>query len=338
MITQNLKSGLSYFPLPIVFLFNRALRRIMKKEGDASLAIILNAITMIYSEEGYFVKVNELFYEDISANLFDQDMEEVVRVIELAVKFDMFDKRMFEEHDILTSADIQRQFLFCTRRRVDSTIDARYSLLDESEMTDVAKVKDANSRRNNRRKQNSVLEESGLAVTNKPMTVTDLPMTVTEKAMTVTDLQQIKENQIKENQTKENIPPHTPPRGRVEGFEDDIFLNQPIDIPTEEEFMRGTPSSTTLEIPGRSSTSKRKVWTPEDIEQLVAPNDGVARNLDLLRENLALFRVVPAEQYAIICKSNYGAIGHAVWSAFGDLRNGRSKIKFPGKFLLSKMV
>ena len=55
MITQSSKSGLTYFPLPIIFIFNRPLRRIMKKEGDGAMAILLNAITMIYSDNCYFV-------------------------------------------------------------------------------------------------------------------------------------------------------------------------------------------------------------------------------------------------------------------------------------------
>ena len=221
MITQSSKSGLTYFPLPIIFIFNRPLRRIMKKEGDGAMAILLNAITMIYSDNGYYVKVNDLFYEDISANLFQHDVDEVVRVIELAVRFGMFDQQMFEKHSILTSDDIQRQFLFCTRRRAISTIEPQYLLLDEKELPNKDKIKADVKKRMARRKEINPTKDNAISVTDNPVfvtdnaiSVTDNPVSVTDSAISVTDNTQIKEKEIKENQSKENITPQAHPIDR----------------------------------------------------------------------------------------------------------------------------
>ena len=68
---------------------------------------------------------------------------------------------------------------------------------------------------------------------------------------------------------------------------------------------------------------------------MTPPADGVRRNLDGLRENLRLWRVPPGEQYAIVLKSNFGAIGHPLWQGFYTLRASRGKIRQPGKYLLS---
>lgn len=65
------------------------------------------------------------------------------------------------------------------------------------------------------------------------------------------------------------------------------------------------------------------------------PADGVKRNFRGLLENLRQFRIPPDEQYAIICRSNYGAIGHSVWRGFCVLRESGGKIRLPGRYLLS---
>ena len=59
------------------------------------------------------------------------------------------------------------------------------------------------------------------------------------------------------------------------------------------------------------------------------------RNFSGLLENLRLFRVPPAEQYAIVLKSNYGEIGGDIWKGFSVIRGSGGKIKLPGHYLLS---
>ena len=41
------------------------------------------------------------------------------------------------------------------------------------------------------------------------------------------------------------------------------------------------------------------------------------------------------DRYAIILKSNFGAIGGAVWRGIATLRGSGGKIKLPGRYLLS---
>lgn len=71
------------------------------------------------------------------------------------------------------------------------------------------------------------------------------------------------------------------------------------------------------------------------IEQLQPPQDGTDRNLDGLLFNLKQFHIPPQEQYAIILKSNFGAIGHPLWKGFYALRESHGKIRQPGRYLLS---
>lgn len=138
------KRGLDYFPLDIDFLQNRLVRRIMKREGDGALATLVSAFSCIYGGEGYYVLTDAFFYEDISANLYHQTAEDVKRILILAAEYGIFDVTLFRECGVLTSAGIQRQYLFSTKRRKSSAIDNRFNLItDEQEDDDAGKQEEA---------------------------------------------------------------------------------------------------------------------------------------------------------------------------------------------------
>ena len=138
------KRGLDYFPLDIDFLQNRLVRRIMKREGDGALATLVSAFSCIYGGEGYYVLTDAFFYEDISANLYHQTAEDVKRILTLAAEYGIFDVTLFRECGVLTSAGIQRQYLFSTKRRKSSAIDNRFNLItDEQEDDDAGKQGEA---------------------------------------------------------------------------------------------------------------------------------------------------------------------------------------------------
>ena len=143
-MTRIKKRGLDYFPLDIDFLQNRLVRRIMKREGDGALATLVSAFSCIYGGEGYYVLTDAFFYEDISANLYHQTAEDVKRILTLAAEYGIFDVTLFRECGVLTSAGIQRQYLFSTKRRKSSAIDNRFNLItDEQEDDDAGKQGEA---------------------------------------------------------------------------------------------------------------------------------------------------------------------------------------------------
>lgn len=58
------------------------------------------------------------------------------RIVRLAVKYGLFDAVLFERSCILTSVEIQRQYLFSTRRRSISHLEVGYCLLADDEPAD----------------------------------------------------------------------------------------------------------------------------------------------------------------------------------------------------------
>ncbi len=277
------------------FIHDRLVRRILKREGDAALAVLLQTLCSIYSGEGYYVLADRLFYDDLADSLYQQEASDVERIISLAVEYGLFDAALFEKCHVLTSADIQRQFLFITKRRNSSTIDACYNLLPAEEpatgplpATLSAREKDAAG---NDMPEGISAAESDNRVTFQSENSENAPRS-TQSIAQQSIAQQTKENSLLDS---------SPGTGGTEGADG---------ASAEEVYLR-------------------------KIENMHPPQDGLKRNLEGLLLNLRQLRIPVQQQYAIVLKSNFGVIGHPMWKGFGVLRDSHGKIRQPGNYLLS---
>ena len=157
------KRGLDYFPMNTDFTQDRSVRRIMRQEGDGAFAVLFNALSYIYAGEGYFVRADTLFYEDLAASLFEKSGEGVKRIICLAVEYGIFDTSLFSRFGILTSAEIQRQYLFSTKRRKASQMNADYCLLSDAEL---AGLQPSNSRKSSSKAKDGEADEKRTKIQN----------------------------------------------------------------------------------------------------------------------------------------------------------------------------
>jgi len=316
------KRGLDYFPISIDFMHDRVVRRIMKSEGDAAVSVLLQVLCSIYAGEGYYVRADDLFYDDQADNLYQMEPEDIRRIVALALELGLFDSEVFSKYGLLTSAEIQRQFLFATKRRNASLIDARYCLLSQEELG-VSQPAKSTSPAPAPPVEKKLFEDEKAAI---------IPITATfnaEKAGNVYfGTHSIAQNSIAQQSIENPLLNSSPGGGTVgnaalksaEEGEEEIF---------PEEGVTDNP----VKSSGRGG--KRKEWTLEEIARLQPPLDGMQRNFDGLLCNLRLYPIPPAEQYAIICKSNFGVIGHPVWRGFYELRGCHGKIRQPGHYLLS---
>lgn len=306
------KKGLDYFPLNTDFIHDRAVRRLMKHEGDSALSILVEVLSYIYAGEGYYVHADCLFYEDLSAGLYEKSADDVERVIRLAVEYGLFDSGLFERERILTSVEIQRQYLFSTRRRSVSHLEAAYCLLVNEEVaenkTDAGDKSPAGS-------EKTECEESVIKDDN----VTFIPENVTSST-----------HSIAQNSTAKH--------SVAEQSKEHPLFNSPLEMAGEkaERKKEREEISSASSCGGESSgAGTRKKWTQEAIDKLLPPTDGTSRNYVGLLDNLRSYGIPPSEQYAIILKSNFGAIGGAIWRGIVTLRSSSGKIKLPGRYLLS---
>ncbi|QIU93566.1 DUF4373 domain-containing protein [Bacteroides faecium] len=316
------KKGLDYFPLNTDFIHDRAVRRLMKREGDSALSILIEVLSYIYAGEGYYVHADRLFYEDLSAGLYEKSADDVERVIRLAVEYGLFDAGLFERGCILTSVEIQRQYLFSTRRRSASFLEAGYCLLANEEMIEDKEYTKGKAIDGSGKSEHDESISEGDNVAFIPNNVTLIPENVTSST-----------HSIAQNSTAEH--------SVAEQKKEYPHFNSPLETAGEKtekpEKKIGEEEFSPVSSCGRdnSGSGKRKIWTQETIDRLLPPADGALRNYGGLLDNLRSYGIPPSEQYAIILKSNFGAIGGAIWRGLATLRGSGGKIKLPGRYLLS---
>lgn len=345
------KQGLDYFPLNTDFIHDRLVRRIMKREGDASLSVLIEVLSYIYSGEGYYVRADALFYEDLSSNLYEKTSDDIRRIVSLAVEYGIFDAALHAKYGILTSADIQRQYLFSTKRRNVSHLDPAYCLISEELLARPSGKNGAGNRSNQSRKTVNSVNETSMesSVTadeqggsdesevnvNRAENGSFIPENVTSGTHSIAQ-NSIAEHSVAKNR-KDSPSPSSPeaecgnpesgnPKGEEEKEKEERGGKEGG---KEENFLE---KNTEASLP-----SKRREWTNETLSELQPPTDGIGRNYDGLLYNMRLYGIPPMEQYAIIRKSNFGAIGGPVWKGFCALRDSCGKIKMPGRYLLSVM-
>lgn len=320
------KKGLLYFPVNTDFLQNRMVRRIMKSEGDAAGTALLSILSCIYAGEGYYVRADDLFYDDLADGFYQLNAAQVKTIVCLAVEYELFDQRLFREAGILTSADIQEQYRFITRRRGE--IREEYNLLppDEPKEKKPRKAADPSP-------QPDASAPAEAAEPAEPEKCTETPQN-SEKTSKNSDFgaknsekapfsggNKIKENKIKEYPLLNSSPEKT---GRTAAAGGNPAVGK-------EETAEATLSSAPPAAPAR----QRREWTQADIDRLQPPADGLRRNLDGLIYSLRQYGIPPQEQYAIVLKTNFGIIGHPMWRGFEALRTSHGRIRQPGRYLLS---
>ena len=146
MMTPNLKEGIDYFPFDVNFLFELSTRRLMKKYGLELVYAYINLSAGIYHQKGYYAVCDEelLF---ITSELMFLDEETVAGLIEKCVEAGLFDHGMYENFGILTSEEIQRNYLFATKRRKKVSIKEEFRLIEQAgnKKVKVCKKKECNT-------------------------------------------------------------------------------------------------------------------------------------------------------------------------------------------------
>lgn len=120
------KVGLDYFSLDVKF--DDEVELIKAEHGIKGIGILIMMYQTIYADKGYYRKWNER-NQILFSNKVSEDRNEVVNVINDCIKWDIFDKKMYEKHEILTSRRIQKQYIKATYKRAEVEIIEDYLLI-----------------------------------------------------------------------------------------------------------------------------------------------------------------------------------------------------------------
>ena len=111
-------TGVLYFPIAISLLEGVATELLEARFGLKAVAAFIKLLGKIYKEEGYYLVWNKeqcmLFAHKLGNELSDEEMQQI---IELLIEKEIFDRKMYEEHQVLTSERIQKVWMEATKRR-----------------------------------------------------------------------------------------------------------------------------------------------------------------------------------------------------------------------------
>lgn len=115
------KTGLEYFPLDVDILSDVKVMKLIRRYGNGTAFSIFIALLCRIYKEGYYIKYEEddtVFHLSVVLNESDEGM--ISKVIQACLEIGLFDRDMFDQHHVLTSAAIQRRYIAIqqTSRRV----------------------------------------------------------------------------------------------------------------------------------------------------------------------------------------------------------------------------
>ena len=134
-------TGVLDFPITISVLEGIALELIEARFGLKGVAAFIKLLCKVYKEEGYYMSWGKeqcmLFTRKLGNEL---SYEEIQEIIELLIEKEIFSRKMYAEHHVLTSERIQKVWLDATKRRKKDLRTLPYFLVEVKDVKPEAKI------------------------------------------------------------------------------------------------------------------------------------------------------------------------------------------------------
>lgn len=136
-----------YFRLDCDLFQDRKLKRLMRRWQNDGLAVYLALLCEIYRDKGYYIVADKDLIADIADTcLLDDDRTS--NIFRDCIELGLFDRRLYEHRELLTSRGIQARYLdIMAVLRRKAGIDAEYSLISSEEIGDNSATIDDDSER-----------------------------------------------------------------------------------------------------------------------------------------------------------------------------------------------
>ena len=142
-MARPIKQGLDYFALDVTM--NDEVEIIEAEHGLEGFAILIKLFQKIYSE-GYYYNWGDK-EQILFSNRVSVDRNKVVRIVSDCLKWNIFNRELFEKYKVLTSRRIQNQYFSSTYKRSGIEVIEEYLLIDVSDRTNVttSSISDVNN-------------------------------------------------------------------------------------------------------------------------------------------------------------------------------------------------
>jgi len=119
---------MDYFPVDVDMDQDDKIALIEAKYKIIGFALIIKLLMKIY-KEGYFYKWTER-EQLLFANKINVDINTLNEIVNDCVKWDFFNKDIYEKYQVLTSSGIQKRYIEAAKRRKELTLICEYVLVD----------------------------------------------------------------------------------------------------------------------------------------------------------------------------------------------------------------
>jgi hypothetical protein len=121
-MARPLKKGLDYFPLDVDIFEDDKIEPISGEFGIKGELAVIKLLCAVY-KNGYFIVWNDLTKMKLLKRLPGYTSDLLDQIVHRLVKWDFFDKVLFDSDSVLTSLAIQERFLEATKRRGKNRIE-----------------------------------------------------------------------------------------------------------------------------------------------------------------------------------------------------------------------
>ena len=115
-MARPIKTGLNYFPLDVDFFDDPKICAVTVEHGIKGQAAAIMLLCAIY-RNGYYIEWTQENSVAILKELPGVNIRKMQKIVKLLVEWEFFDRNLFEQHQVLTSSDIQQQYMTAARRR-----------------------------------------------------------------------------------------------------------------------------------------------------------------------------------------------------------------------------
>lgn len=127
-MARPLKESLDYFPIDIDFGEDDKLSVTIAKYGMQGLGIIIKIMAEVYKNSYFYRWTEQQQYP--FAQRINVDINLVLDVVNECIKWGFFNRKVFEEHGVLTSRGFQKRYVEAAKRRKLISIVDDYLLID----------------------------------------------------------------------------------------------------------------------------------------------------------------------------------------------------------------
>ena len=115
-MARPVKTGLDYFPLHIDFFDDIRICALAVQYGTKGQLAAIILLVHLY-KTGYYLPWDDATRVSILKDMPGVTFDELDRIVEELVKWDFFDKALFNQQGVLTSREVQKHFFNATKRR-----------------------------------------------------------------------------------------------------------------------------------------------------------------------------------------------------------------------------